>query len=90
MYTSDLQCRFLVCAQAILLENFLWDKILDGKPVYKAIVLLPQYRRLQFHQVARSLHRSEIEMKECVAYGEVAESEAAVCNDTEEGIYENP
>jgi len=55
--------------------------------VYKAIVLLPQYRQLQFHQVARSLHRSEIEMKECVAYREVAKS---VCNDTEEGIYENP
>ena len=29
-------------------------------------------------------------MKECVAYGQVAETEVAVHNDTEEGIYENP
>jgi len=56
----------------------------------KLTVLLPQYRKLQFHQIARSLHRREIEMKECVAYGQVAETEVAVYNDTEEGIYENP
>jgi len=81
--------------QAILLEIFLLScetKHIGWKASAQSYCSVTTVQKIAVPsaQVVWSLHRREIEMKECVAYGQVAESEVAVHNDTEEGIYENP